>query len=113
MSYTIHNGNILMNGCFVQGSCYAEIIARYLIHAYTENKVNYDIYSSSNMGEVWESIADKTSRKLVFDIEKLRRKTRIFWKISKNIDAIIRYPELTIDDEEIKIIANTVYVFYQ
>ena len=66
-----------------------EIIIRYLKNAYPENKINYDIHTELELGYIWSKMTTDNSVKFEYDKTRLKEKTSLIRKISKNLPSII------------------------
>lgn len=66
-----------------------EIITRYIRNSYSENKVNYDIHTDLEIGDLWSKMTTDNSIKFEYNKSHLKNKTSFIRKISKNLPSII------------------------
>jgi len=66
-----------------------ELIIRYLMNAYPENKINYNIDTELEIGNIWSKMTSDNSVKFDYDKSQLKEKTSLIRKISKNLPSII------------------------
>jgi hypothetical protein len=91
----------------------SEIIVRYLLNAYPENKVNYKIFTDLELGNIWGRMAHDNSVTFQYDKEKLREKTKFLRSISTNLSSIVKYPTITPSDPNLQGVANIVHTYYE
>ena len=66
-----------------------ELMTRYLRYSYPENKIDYDIYTGLEIGEIWSRMTTDNSVRFDYSKSKLKAKTSMIRKISRNLHSII------------------------
>lgn len=92
----------------------SELITRYLEFSYPENNVNYDVFSNSDIGNVWTKMVHDSKKTMVYDLAKLKKHTYFLRKISKKFNQLVTSNQdldqnLDQDLESIKLIINLLY----
>lgn len=89
-----------------------EIIIRYLTHAYPENKINYDIYTDLEIGDLWSKMTTDNSVNINYDKTNLVEKTSFIRKISRNLPSIV-YCNVSDSESWIVSLSKIVDVHYE
>jgi hypothetical protein len=90
-----------------------ELIIRYIKNAYPENKVNYDIHTELEIGNVWSKMTKDNSIKFEYNKSQLKEKTSLIRKISKNLPTIIDGTIERNRDEFLFNISKVLSVYYE
>lgn len=87
----------------------SEILVRYLINAYPENKTNYQIYSDSNLAKVWSDLAKDTSKNFDYSFDEVSSGAKFLRLFSKNIKYLVTKER---DDSKLEMLKRLKHIIY-
>lgn len=90
----------------------SELMTRYLRYSYPENKIDYDIYTDLDIGEIWSRMTTDNSVRFDYSKSKLKAKTSMIRKISRNLHSII-FDKVNQNDDLLFSISKIIRVHYK
>lgn len=90
-----------------------ELIIRFLNNAYPENKINYPIYTSLALGDLWSKMTNNNSINFAYNKAALKERTSLIRMISKHLSSILSDSDNLKSNEFLSSLAKVTNIHYE